>query len=151
MARQDRKRAAGSGRTVFVDTGAWLALVHPRDNHHAEADGLFRRAAHEKRRLVTTSLVLAELHRLVLFGAGIAAASAVLERLDRSPLLTVDFPTQAHHMRARVWIERLSDQKLTYTDATSFATMEVRRLNIALTFDRHFEIAGFARWRAEAS
>jgi predicted nucleic acid-binding protein len=57
----------GEPRRLFVDSGAWIALRSRRDQHHAEADRLFREALRRRIPLATTDLVLAELHRLTLF------------------------------------------------------------------------------------
>ena len=46
-------------RPILVDSGAWIALRSQRDQHHAEADRLFRNALQRGIRLLTTNLVLA--------------------------------------------------------------------------------------------
>jgi predicted nucleic acid-binding protein len=104
---------------LFVDSGAWIALTSPRDQYHLDADRLFRAAAESRLRLITKA----------------------------AENLSVDFATPEHHRAAREWLVRLADQPITYTDAVSFAVMKARRCRAALTFDRHFEIAGFERWR----
>jgi predicted nucleic acid-binding protein len=132
---------------VLVDSGAWIALVSADDGHHAEVEVLFQLAIRRRAQLVTTNLVLAETHRFLLHRAGRHAAQAVLNRIDASPLLEIEFTTAAHHATGRAWIDKLADQTLTYTDAVSFAVMQSRRCTAALTLDRHFTIAGFARWQ----
>ncbi len=132
---------------VLVDSGAWIALVSANDGHHAQAEALFRSAIRHRVHLITTNLVVAETHRFLLHKAGRHAAQAVLHRMDASPLLEIEFATAAHHAGGRTWIDKLADQVLTYTDAVSFAVMESRGCTGALTFDRHFTIAGFARWQ----
>lgn len=49
--------------SVFVDTGAYLALFHHQDQRHSAAVGAVERVARQHR--VTTSLVIAEGARLV--------------------------------------------------------------------------------------
>jgi predicted nucleic acid-binding protein len=145
-----RSRPATGDRVrprVLVDSGAWIALVSANDSHHAEAEALFQLAIRRRAQLVTTNLVLAETHRFLLHKAGRRAAKAVLNRIDASPLLEIEFTSAAHHAAGRAWIDKLADQALTYTDAVSFAVMQSRRCTAALTFDRHFTIAGFARWQ----
>jgi predicted nucleic acid-binding protein len=135
---------------VFVDSGAWIALFSARDRHHLEVDRLFREAAERSSRLLTTNLVLAEVHRFQLFHAGAAAAARVLDRIDASRLVTVTFAGRAHHVAARAWLAKLPDQALSYVDAVSFAVMRSERLNVALSFDPHFSLAGFRLWPHEA-
>jgi predicted nucleic acid-binding protein len=131
---------------VFVDSGAWLALFSASDGNHAAADALFRRASEEAVPLLTTNLVLAEVHRLLLFRAGPRAASTALAHVDDSALVEVTFPTVALHRAARAWLAKLRDQKISYADASSFAVMDAARCRVAMTFDRDFWLAGFEAW-----
>jgi predicted nucleic acid-binding protein len=131
---------------VFVDSGAWLALFSASDNKHAVADELFRRASHESIPLLTTNLVLAEVHRLLLFRVGPPAAAMALSRVDDSALVEVRFPNQATHRGARGWLAKLADQKISYTDASSFAVMEAEKCRVAMSFDHDFWTAGFEVW-----
>jgi predicted nucleic acid-binding protein len=45
--------------TAFVDTGAWIALMVPRDQYHQRATTFFRSIARNTR-LVTSNYVLSE-------------------------------------------------------------------------------------------
>jgi hypothetical protein len=137
----------GEPRRLFVDSGAWIALRSRRDQHHAEADRLFREALRRRIPLATTDLVLAELHRLTLFRAGVLPALRALDRIDQSPSVTVHFAAAEHHAAARRWLDRLAPHPITYTDAVSFAVMEGLRCRHALTFDHDFTAAGFELWR----
>ena len=58
--------------------------------------------------------------------------------------------TVEHHGAARRWLAKLADQPISYTDAVSFAVMEALGCRVALTFDRHFAMAGFGTWRGES-
>src|SRR5437870_2762555 len=122
-ARQRIEHVGGEPASLFVDSGAWIALASARDQHHAEADSLFRIAATLRLPLLTTNLVVADVHRFLLHRAGTAVA-------------------------ARKWLARLRDHPVSYTDAVSFAVMTARRCRTALSFDRHFQTAGFDLWRA---
>jgi predicted nucleic acid-binding protein len=133
---------------VFVDSGGWLAFFSASDGHHKAADTLFRRAAAARARLLTTNLVLAEVHRLLLFRAGPRAARAALERVDASDLVTITFTTETHHQAAHGWLGKLADQTISYTDAASFAVMEAEQCRVALSFDKDFWLAGFEIWQA---
>ena len=137
----------GVARTgVFVDSGGWIALFRSRDAHHEAADAMFRRAIAERIPLLTTNLVVAEVHRFVLHRVGIRPASISLERITTSRHVKVLFPAAEHHREAKRWLSRLGDQALSYTDATSFAVMKAQRVETALTFDHHFVVAGFTAW-----
>jgi uncharacterized protein len=131
---------------VLVDSGGWIAQISRRDQYHERADALFRRAVRERMPLLTTNLIVAEVHRQLLHRAGIPAAGRALELMEASGL-AFEFVTAEHHRKARDWLRRLSGQPLTYTDAVSFAVMTSRRCRFVLGFDHHFEIAGFELWR----
>jgi hypothetical protein len=132
---------------LFVDSSVWLGFVSARDGRHADADRLIRAALLHKHRLFTSDLVLAEVQRLLLFRAGARAAAAALARLSTSPSLDLLFPDLAIHREAQAYLAKYADQAFTYTDAASFALMKAHRCDAALTFDRHFLVAGFTLWQ----
>src|SRR3989442_12000198 len=148
-ARQRTEHVSGEpAASLFVDSGAWIALASARDRHHAEADSLFRIAATLRLPLLTTSLVVAEVHRFLLHRAGTAVAARALDRLESSPRLAVEFVRPEHHRAAREWLARHPDHPVSYTDAVGFAGMTARRCRTALSFDRPFQTPRFALWRA---
>lgn len=115
-----------------------------------EADRLFREALHRRIPLLTTNLVLAELHRLTLFRAGLEPALVALRQIDASTRVSIHFETADDHAAARRWLERLAPRPITYTDAVSFAVMEKTACDHVLGFDQDFAAAGFALWRGTA-
>ncbi len=104
---------------------------------------MFRAAVASKCRLLSTNLVLAEIHRLLLFRAGSRAAAAALESIEASPLVKIEFAGLSHHSAAKNWMEKLADHAISYTDAVSFAAMESAQCLQVMTFDHHFRLAGF--------
>jgi predicted nucleic acid-binding protein len=117
------------------------------DQHHAEADRLFREAIAERIPLLTTNLIIAETHRLTLHRAGIEAAMKALDRIAASASVTVHFATAEDHSAAIRWLGRLAPRPTTYTDAVSFAVMETISCRHVLGFDEDFLAAGFSLWR----
>ena len=132
---------------VFVDSSAWFAVASLSDGRHAEADALLRQAVSRGIRLITTNLVLAEIHRLALLRMGVRPASALLDRIEASRLVTITYAGAEHHRAARRWLAKLADHPVSYADAVSFAVMEAARCRVAMTFDRHFAMAGFRIWQ----
>ena len=129
---------------VFVDSSAWIALFSRRDQHHVEADRMFRSAVGSKKLLYTTNLVLAEIHRLLLYRTGSAAAAAALDRIESSPLVRIVFASAAHHQAGRNWLKKLAAHPISYTDAVGFAVMQHVGCTKALSFDGHFRLAGIS-------
>ncbi|HEX9580114.1 MAG TPA: PIN domain-containing protein [Gemmatimonadales bacterium] len=132
-------------RRVLVDTGAWLAAFHRRDQYHAQAATYLRQLRTEQTELIVTELILAELHLHLVRGLGIQRAAEHLQTLKADPLVREYF-TDARLQAAAFsdWIHPFADQPFTFTDAVSFAVMRAQRIPGAFTFDRHFKVAGFA-------
>lgn len=131
-------------RRVLVDTGAWLAAFHRRDQDHLQAATILRQLRSERTRLVVTDLVLAELHLHLLHGFGCHRAAQHAEAIVSDPLVEEIFVDRELQTAAfDNWIHRFDDQDFTFTDAVSFAVMEAGRMATAFTFDVHFSVAGF--------
>ena len=150
MPRPLRKPKKVEPRAVFVDTSGWIAFFSQDDGNHAQADQLIAGALATRKQLITSNLVLAEVHRLLLFRAGIRAAATALDKIATSPSVHLVLATRDLHERARSWLDKLQDQVITLTDAVSFAVMEDARCRAAVTFDRDFWIAGFERFQIAA-
>jgi uncharacterized protein len=136
--RQDERNS------VFVDSSAWIAFFSRRDQNHQDADHLFRAALASKRSLFTTNLVLAEIHRLLIHRAGMKAAATALAKIESSPSVRIEFVGPGHHESAKIWLTKLQDQPITYTDAVSFAVLESAGCKEAMSYDQHFRRAGFS-------
>jgi predicted nucleic acid-binding protein len=131
-------------RAVLVDTGAWLAAFHGRDQYHDAAAGELRRLRTERVQLLVTDLILAELHLHLVHGLGPRRAAGHLGTLKSDPLIEEAFADRELQDAAMSdWIRRYADHPFTFTDAASFALMKARGIRTAFTFDRHFRIAGF--------
>jgi predicted nucleic acid-binding protein len=129
---------------ALVDTSALLAVVHPRDQHHAEAVAIGRAFLSRQGRWVGTTLVLAELHTHVLRARGPGLARKhVRELLEDPSYQWVDAPIRLVHDAIDAWLERFSDQRFSLTDAVSFEVMRREKIEVAFAFDRHFATAGF--------
>jgi predicted nucleic acid-binding protein len=71
-------------KRVFVDTGAFFAVLIPEDLHHERARAIFARASKEGWQLVTTNIVVIETHALLLNRAhgGRPSALAFLDVIE---------------------------------------------------------------------
>jgi uncharacterized protein len=134
---------AANGPNIFVDSSAWIALFSRRDQHHEEADRAFRAVIASGRRILTTNLVLAEIHRLLLHRAGVQAAAAALQKFETSGHVEIIFSAHSSHKSAKEWLDQLRAHPISYADAVSFSVMKTAGCCDALSYDRHFNIAGF--------
>jgi len=130
-------------KDLFVDTSAWYPLA---DRAHRDHDLLARTLRDRLRqgaRIVTTNVVLAETHALLLRRSGQRAALAFLKAIRQAPN-RIEYITPERETDAITrWIERFSDQPFSLADAGSFVVMSELGIREALTLDRHFTVAGF--------
>ena len=63
--------------------------------------------------------------------------------------MRIEFAAPTHHRGARGWLARLDDQRISYTDAVSFALMQAERCRHVMSFDHDFVLAGFALFRPQ--
>jgi predicted nucleic acid-binding protein len=130
-------------RELFVDTSAWYPLVDRAHADHAHLAALLKARLQDGVTLVTTNLVLAESHALLLRRIGGSVARTFLSAARAAPN-TVIFSTADIEAEAeREWIARFTDQRFSLADAVSFTVMTRRSISEALTLDRHFATAGF--------
>lgn len=132
-----------NGHNIFVDSSAWIALFSQRDQHHEEADRAFRTIVASGKRILTTNLILAEIHRLLLHRAGVQAAAAALQKIETSRLVEIIFSDHSSHKSAKEWLDQLREHSISYADAVSFSVMKMAGCREALSYDHHFNIAGF--------
>lgn len=125
---------------VFADTSFYVALVTPRDHHHAAA-AEFARGYNG--RVVTSDFVLLEVANFL------AATRARRLCNDLFTALAADQRTRIIPATRSLFRDGLDlyrarrDKQWSLTDCTSFALMRRQRLSQALTLDHHFAQAGF--------
>jgi predicted nucleic acid-binding protein len=125
---------------IFVDTGFFLALAQPRDALHARAKAW---AGAVTEPLLVTEYVLWET---------VNALSQPVDRPKAHALLT-HVRSAAHYEVVAATPELFEaglklhaarpDKEWSLTDCLSFVVLEQRGLTRALTYDHHFEQAGF--------
>lgn len=130
-------------KRVFVDSGGFFALLIAEDASHSRATDLFRRAATEHWRLVTTNAVVVEAHALILSRsrAGRRDALAFIDMIAGDPYHVE--PVRPPDEQAAIALLRSHDDKdYSFCDALSFVVMERLRIQEAIAFDRHFREFG---------
>jgi uncharacterized protein len=127
----------------FVDTSAWYPLLSSTHPDHEPLAGALRALIADRRRLVTTNLIVAETHALLIRRAGSRAALGFAATVAQAPNLVVRSSEALEQVAINDWLERFTDQDFSFADAVSFAVMAERGIEEALTLDHHFEVAGF--------
>lgn len=130
-------------KPIFVDTSAWYSAAdraHPDHGAVATALGTRVRAG---ARVVTTNLVVAESHALLLRRLGRGPALAFVREVRREPILVATSSPEIEALAIDTWLARFDDPDFSLTDAVSFAVMTERGIRDALALDHHFAVAGF--------
>jgi predicted nucleic acid-binding protein len=130
-------------RETFVDATAWVAIADRGDQHHEAAVAIHQRLLGERRPLVTTNLVVAEAHVLILRRGGYQAAMSFLASVHPAWRLLKVYADAALEAEAEALLGRYDDQDFSLADAVSFVVMRQRKIAEAFAFDSHFATAGF--------
>lgn len=125
---------------IFIDTLFVIALINPRDQYHAKATELA--ALYENHPFLVSDAVLLEI------GNGLARnhkeeAIEVIEEIFDSEEVEIVRLTPELFERAFEMYKKYKDKDWGLIDCISFVVMKDAGVNQALTFDQHFEQAGF--------
>jgi predicted nucleic acid-binding protein len=127
-------------KCIFVDTGAWYALVDKKDPDHSAAAVFFK---NNKIPLMTTNFIFDEIVTLLRRRLGWSIASNFGTRMKDSRLTTLLAVRRENEERAWEIFLKFKDQDFSYTDCTSFAVMEALKVDAAFSFDQHFLTMNF--------
>jgi uncharacterized protein len=128
---------------LFVDTSAWYVLALSTAPQHRSVSDALRHRIQRGARIVTTNLIVAETHALLLRRTSRKVALAFVREVSRSPNVVVESSAEYEELAVTEWLEKFDDQSFSFTDAVSFAVMSDRGVRDALALDHHFSVAGF--------
>lgn len=131
---------------VFVDTGAWIALLNRGERLHSKARETYASFSGQGTRLATSSDVLDETTTRLRYDIGLKAALAfrdAVESAQQKRLLRVIWVDANIHRQAWALLERHRDVELSFTDATSSAIARELKSKTVFGFDGDFRSLGF--------
>lgn len=129
---------------LFLDTSGWLAAISARESAHGAAREAYAAQVSAGGTLVTTALVIAEMHALLLRFRGSAPALRFLDGVATDPTHeVVDVDRDLRLAAVERWLRRFTDHDFSLTDAVSFEVMRQLKIRRAIALDRHFAAAGF--------
>lgn len=131
----------GRDRRLFVDTSAYYAATDRGDANHEPIVVTMRQFVSADWTLVTTNVILIELHALLLNRLGRQVALAARVELRASQ--TVVRISEEDETRAEAILVQYTDKDFSLADALSFAVMERLGIRVAFTLDRHFAQFGW--------
>ena len=130
-------------RTVFADSGYWIAMSNPRDQRHEKAEAVTAQLGDV--RVVTSQMVLVEFLNFM-GGRGQQAremALSVVAGLKGTPNVKIAPQSDAQFDSALTLYSSRLDKRWSLTDCASFVLMEEMNIREALAHDHDFEQAGF--------
>lgn len=131
-------------KSVFLDTSGWLAALSSRECRHKQAIAAYLEWMENGVTLVTTNLVVAEMHILITRARGVRQGVRFLDSVHQDAhheIVYVDRELE----RAAIdrFVRPYAEHAISIADAVSFEVMRTRRLRQALSLDKHFVVAGF--------
>lgn len=125
---------------TLVDTAYVLALVNERDQYHDRAQELAD--LFEGRDLLITDAVLLEIGNALARGFKEQAIEIITYFIESEEVEIFRHSPQIFD-KAFALYKKFDDKEWSLVDCISFVVMRERGIKQALTFDRHFEQAGF--------
>lgn len=133
-------------RRVYVDTGAFIALIWQRDRDHERVAAAFRRLRADAALLVTSEAVISETATRLRYDAGLATVAAFRSVLDRSEAQrTLRVRPTDSVLRGAAFdvMDRYADLRLSFADAVGVAIARDERADAVLALDEDFRALGF--------
>jgi len=121
---------------IFVDTGAWYALLDKTDSCHVSAVKFKESLNHS---IVTTNYVADEIITLTKARLGYMNAVEIGNKLWNETIATLIRVTPSDEKKAWDIFVKYRDKGFSFTDCTSFAVMERLGITEAFAFDEHFD------------
>ncbi len=134
-------------RTLYVDTGAFIALLWRRDRAHRRVGAHFTRLRAAGDLLVTSEPVIGETATRLRYDAGLQAALAfqrILEDAIADGSLRVREGDPRLRTAAFAVMARYADLRLSYADCVGAAVAREIRADALFGLDEDFRIMGFA-------
>ena len=130
-------------RTLFADSGYYIALLNPRDQWHGKAKTVTAQLGNV--RVVTSQMVFVEFLNFM-GGRGQQlreSAWSALRDFAENPDVEIVPQSSAQFDSAVDLYNSRPDQRWSLTDCASFLLKESQNIQEALAYDRDFEQAGF--------
>lgn len=135
---------------IFVDSGAWIGLLNPKDQHYNVAVTIYNRLERQRVPIVTTDYVIDETITRLRYDVSHPVAVKFLDfinRVEEQNVLTVVRVDSVLFQEALQLFRQYDSAKLSFTDCTSFAVCQKHKILEAFAFDKHFAIMEIALLR----
>jgi predicted nucleic acid-binding protein len=132
---------------LFVDTSGWAYFLDRQDPLHSSVVAFVQRALAQRRHLVTTNYIIAELVALLSSRYHLPRQQVVkaVNSIKTDSSVEMVYIEQSLDDEAWNLLETRLDKEWSLVDASSFVVMKRYGITEALTTDHHFTQAGFVR------
>ena len=130
---------------IFVDSGAWIALSHPKDQYHSDAVAIYNDLVHQDVQFLTTDYVIDETVTRLRYDFNHSGAVKFFDFIESSKaagVLTVVEIDSVLFQEAERLFRQYDTARLSFTDCTSFAVCQQHNISEAFAFDQHFPMVG---------
>ena len=130
---------------IFVDSGAWIALLDRRDQYHSEAVAIYNDLVQQDAQLLTTDYVIDETVTRLRYDfshSGAVEFFDFIESIKNRGILTVTEIDSTLFQEAEHLFRQYNTASLSFTDCTSFVVCRRRNISEAFAFDQHFPMMG---------
>ena len=132
-------------KPVFLDSGYIIALESADDQNHQAALEHWQSISKSIPPLITTSYIFSEITTFFNSRNLHEKAVQIGNRLIKSASIKLVHVGQTSFFDAWHYFVQHQDKKYSFTDCVSFVLMKRFNIRKALTFDKHFEMAGFEK------
>ena len=130
---------------IFVDSGAWIALSHPKDQYHSDAVVIYNDLVHQDVQLLTTDYVIDETVTRLRYDfnhSGAVEFFDFIESIKNTGILTVVEIDSPLFQEAERLFRQYDTARLSFTDCTSFVVCQQYNISEGFAFDQHFPMMG---------
>ena len=126
---------------IYIDTSAFLALVHWDDPNHEQAMQTWKKLIEDEQQLISNNYVLIESIALIQRRVGLRAVSILHN--DILPFVQIDWLDEELHNAIVKAVIKTNRRQISLVDSSGFDTMRRYEIKTAFAFDSHFPEQGF--------
>lgn len=133
--------------SLFVDTSGWASYIDRHDPFYRRARSIYQRSIAQRRNLVTTNYVIAELLALLSSRTDLPRSQIIeyIRTIRSAPAIQIVHVDPVMDSATWQMAEQYLDKQWSWVDMSSFVIMQQQGITDALTSDQHFIQAGFRR------
>ena len=123
---------------IFIDTAAFIALVDATDKNHQPAERCYREIVQSRNSLVSSNFVICETLNYLRTRISYKVSVEFRESVYKSDILEIMYISMDTEEEAYKIFKKYKDKDFSFTDCTSFALMERKKIKKVFSFDHHF-------------